>query len=131
MATSYLGKIIESTETIRTVPRTINGKRYQVHYINDSKLREADFSLFGYVYKGRIYLRENLPKRVERALLQHEAYHVEDGHHWLGRYGKEIRANLHTVLHDPAGFFAILVHSLDSSRLKTYWRLYIWPRNLN
>lgn len=131
MATSYLGEIVESTETTRIVPRTVNGRIYQVHYVNKSKLKEANFSLFGYVYKRKIYLRENLPKRVERALLRHEVYHVEDTHQWLGKYGKEIRANFHTATCDPVGFFVTLVYSLSTARLKTYWRLYVWPRNLN
>lgn len=131
MATSYLGTIVESIKPVRTEGRSLDGKSYRVHYINDRQLRAAGLNLFGYAYKGNIYLRENLPAKVERALLRHEVYHVEDKQTWLGKYGKEIRANAHTVLHDPIGFLATLLHSLTASRLKTYWRLYIYPRNLN
>jgi hypothetical protein len=131
MATSYLGTIVETVKPIRVASRSLGSKDYQVHYISDTKLKAAGFNLFGYVYKGKIYLRTNLPNKVERALFRHEVYHVEDKHKWLGKYGREIRANAHTAMHDPIGFLATLVYSLNAGRIKTYWRLYVYPRNLN
>ena len=131
MTTTYLGEIVETIEPVNTIPREIDGEKYLINYIDDSKLRVAGFYLSGYTYKGKIYIREGLPNRVEQAVFRHEVYHLEDKHRWLGKYGMEIRAHAHTIIHDPVGFLLVLFHSLNFKYLKTFWRLYIWPRNLN
>lgn len=128
MATN-LAKTVERIKPTHSVIRQLNGKKYKVHYYNDTELREAGFTLFGYTYKGKIYIRNGLPARLERALFRHEVYHVEDKCKWLGKYGMEIRANIHTLLHDPLGFLAQLVYSLNLARIKTYCRLYIYPHS--
>lgn len=131
MAKNKLGEIVENIKPLSRVKRLINGKDYWVHYIDDGLLPSNGLYLLGYTYKRKIYVRSNLPKLVERGLLRHEVQHVNDERSWFGKYGKEIRANLDTLVHDPIGFTAVLLYSLNLGRLKTYWRLYIWPRNLN
>jgi hypothetical protein len=131
MNKSPLAKIVESIKPLKRVKRMVNGKSYHVHYIDDRILRNHGLTLLGYTYKRKIYIRQGLPRLVERGLLRHEIYHVEDSHNWLGKYGRELRANVYTILHDPIGFLADLIYSLNYHRFKTYWRLYVWPRNLH
>lgn len=131
MSKSQLAKIVETIEPLERLKLTVNGKDYWVHYVDDTSLREHGLSLLGYTYKQKIYIRRGLPKLVERGLLRHEVYHVGDSRNWLGKYGKEIRANAYTMTHDPVGFLADLIYSFNYARFRTYWRLYVWPRNLH
>lgn len=131
MHKSLLAEIVENIKPLKSARRTVNGKNYDVHYIDDAPLQEHGLTLLGYTYKRKIYIRQGLPKLVERGLLRHEVYHSEDTHEWWGKYGRELRANAHTIIHDPVGFLVELIYSLNYQRFKTYWRLYVWPRNLN
>jgi hypothetical protein len=125
---STLSRIADKTKTVKRVKRTISGKDYWVHYVDGTTFREGGFSLFGYVYEGKIYVRTQLPRKVERYILIHEAYHVRDAKTWLGKVGKEIRANAYAGWRDPIGFLATLLHSLNRHRTRTYWRLYVSHR---
>lgn len=81
--------------------------------------------MFGYTYKREIYVRLHLPPKVEAHILIHEAYHARDKRTWLGNVGKELRASAYATIHNPTGFLATLIHSLNKQRIRTYWRLYI------
>ncbi|HMS23519.1 MAG TPA: hypothetical protein PKB09_01805 [Candidatus Saccharibacteria bacterium] len=129
MTRTYLGKIVETIEPVNTIARELDGKKYLINFIDDSTLRKSGVYLSGYAYKGKIYIRLGLPKRVEQAVFRHEVYHLDDKHRWLGKYGMEMRAHAHTILHDPFGFLLVLLHSLNFRYIKTFWRLYIWPKN--
>lgn len=123
--------IYEVADTIKPTKRedrVIGGTSYVVHYIDGHVLESTGLNLFGYVHKHNIYIRIGLPKLVEHGVLTHEAYHYNDRKKWLGVYGMEIRANVFTLFHDPFGFLATLVYSLKLARIKTYWKLYVWPR---
>lgn len=107
MTTTYLGKIVETIKPVSVVTRKLDGKNYQINFIDDSNLRRSGFYLSGYTYKGKIYIREGLPDRVEQAVFRHEVYHLKDKHRWLGKYRMEIRAHGNTILHDPVGFLLV------------------------
>jgi hypothetical protein len=125
MAMSKLSDIADTIMPAKRVKRLISGKHYWVHYYSDNSFRKAGYSLFGYTHKGEIYVRTNLPPKVENHILIHEAYHARDKRAWLGNVGKELRANGYAAMHDPIGFFATFIHSLNKQRIKTYWRLYV------
>jgi hypothetical protein len=121
-------QVADTIESDRRERRVIRGKSYWIYYIDSRALEDAGLSIFGYVHKQKIYIRSGLPNRVEHGVLTHETFHYGDRKKWLGVYGMEIRANAFTVFHDPLGFLATLVYSLNPARVKTYWQLYIWPR---
>jgi hypothetical protein len=123
-----LSQIADTARITNRAERTIRGKKYLIHYIDSKVFEDEGLNLLGYAYKGKIYMSTNLPKSVERGVLVHETQHVQDTKQWLGKYGKEIRANAFTIAHDPLGFLATLRYSLTRARLKTYWRLYVYPR---
>lgn len=121
-------QVADTIKSIKRERRVVRGKSYWVHYIDSRALEDAGLHLFGYVHKQNIYIQTGLPKLVEHGVLTHEAYHYGDTQKWWGVYGMEIRANAFTMFHDPLGFLANLVYSLNPARIKTYWRLYVWPR---
>ena len=122
---SKLSTVADTVETTKRKEHLIEGRSYVIHYYDGKKFEEAGFSLFGYARKGAIYVRTNLPTRVEHYILIHEAYHVRDKKTWLGSIGKEVRAHLYAETKDPLGFLATLIHSLNRGRIKTYLRLYV------
>jgi hypothetical protein len=116
-------QVADGVKPVKRERRVIRGKSYWVHYVDGRTLENAGLNLFGYVHKHNIYVRIGLPKHVEHGVLTHEAYHYGDTKKWLGMYGMEIRANAFTIFHDPIGFLATAIYSLNTARIKTYWKL--------
>ncbi len=128
---SRLTDIIETITPIYESEEVVESNYYKVKYIDSAVLRKNKLYLFGYTYRNSIFICHNLPKLVKRGVLRHEVYHTEDRHNWLGKYGREIRANIYVMFHDPVAFLTVFIYSLNCERIKTYCNLYIHPRNLH
>ena len=72
--------------------------------------------------KGSCYvvIRDDLSPRIKRFLIWHEFYHLIDIWEWWGALGREIRANFVAALHEPIGFLATVVASLNRERVRFY-----------
>lgn len=115
-------KLTEATP-LKNVTLTSRGGRYKIYFI-DPAVMELNQS-FGHIVGKDIYIRSDLPKCVERFVIHHEVYHLNDTHTWLGWMGKETRANLVCGINDPIGLIATIKASLTKSRLKAYWNTFI------
>jgi len=109
------------TEAIPLRKDTITSSehKYTVYFIEPS-IMELNQS-FGHIVGTDIYIRADLQKRVERFVISHEIYHLNDAHTWLGWIGKEMRANIVCGISDPIGLVATIKASLTKPRLKSYW----------
>lgn len=67
-----------------------------------------------------MYVKEGLAKRVEKFVISHEIYHIQDKQSWLGWLGRELRANAVCGLKDPLGFLGTIGSSLNKKRLRAY-----------
>lgn len=77
---------------------------------------------FDRIVSSIIYIREGLPGRVERFVVNHEIYHLKDRYRRWGWFGREIRANIFCSLKDPVGLIATVWNSLNFERLGAYAR---------
>lgn len=123
-----LDKIFKDTKIVAKSKRQVDRRVYEVFFFDKQHFEDENLFLLGFVLKEQIYIQSQLPRKIESLVIRHEVYHLNDKNTWLGRYGREIRANVHTLLIDPMGYFATVRYSLNSFRLKTYFRLYVWPR---
>lgn len=78
---------------------------------------------FGYALDGRVFIRSNPPRRVEKFVINHEIYHLNDRSKYLGWFGAELRANLYCGLRDPIGLILTSKESMNRDRLTKYWNL--------
>ena len=96
----------------------------KIKYVKKEKLHPY----FGaVVFKNEnIYIRKDLPKLVQRFLIEHEKFHLKD-YKRLKKKGKkdlifwaEIKANVYGFIKQPLGAILTLIMSLSFSRLKLY-----------
>ena len=111
-------KLVAATPLRRKIV-VVKMKQYKVYFIEPALMEEAQS--FGHVVGEDIYLRADLPKRVERFVIQHEIYHLNDRRTWLGWIGRETRANIMCGAKNPFGLIATIRASLTKPRLNTYW----------
>jgi len=76
---------------------------------------------FGYadIKNQTIYIRNDLPKVVQKFLEAHETYHLSDKTKWW--VWRECLANAYGAYKHPFGFLYCCVLSLSWDRLKFYW----------
>ncbi len=74
--------------------------------------------------RGSCYamVRDDLPPRIKRFIIQYELYHLTDIWEWWGVLGSEIRANFTAAIKEPIGFLATVVASLNRERIMFYIR---------
>lgn len=106
---------VVETEPVQVV--TVGG--FTVNYIKPEVMKRN--GSFGYLYKGDIYIRAGLPKRVEKFVINHEIYHIVDRWQWWGWVGRELRANFICGIKDPLGLTLTIIYSINKERLKAYW----------
>jgi len=95
----------------------------KIKYVSKKKLYPA-FGLA--LYKGeRIYIRKDLPKIVQKYLLEHEKYHILDYRRLRNKNKKkqnvfwsEIKANAHGFFKQPIGAIVTLILSFFSFKVK-------------
>jgi hypothetical protein len=117
---NWFEKALLAAKPVKQEQVTIRGRTYLVHYIEAAVMERA--SSFGCAYRSTIFIRVGLPERVRRFVVQHEAYHITDQHHWLGWFGSELRANTVCGVRNPIGLLATIRASLTAPRLKAYGR---------
>lgn len=93
---------------------------HPVRIISVDLMRQA--GSFGHHVDGVIFVRENLPKAVERFVIEHEIYHLKDARRWWGWIGRELRVNFVCASKNPVGFIAAVCQSLKRDRIGAYWR---------
>lgn len=91
----------------------------EVRYMSSSVMNE----FFGYAFQDKIFVRNELSKRVQAFVISHEGYHLADSHEWLGWFGAEIRANIYCGLRDPIGLIATATAKPRIRRLGLYAQL--------
>ena len=80
--------------------------------------KEALFPAFGFSRNVTIYVRDDLPKIVQKFVSKHELYHLQDkSTNWLWR---EIKANSYGFKKCPIGFIYTMILSLNPYRIKMY-----------
>lgn len=99
---------------------TLKGRRYKVYFMKPALMEEIQS--FGHIVGKSIYIKAGLPEKVERFVIQHEIYHLNDEHTWLGWLGKELRANVICGMKNPVGLVATIRASLTKPRLNAYWK---------
>ncbi len=117
------GFMNRSARLLRTPPLyrekvTSKSKDYWINYMPSELMTEAGFS--GFTFEGQVYLDEDLKGLNKRFTVQHELYHLRDKQHWLGYFGKELRANVICGLKDPLGISAALYGGFRKGYLKRY-----------
>lgn len=60
-------------------------------------------------------VRDDLPPRVQRFVIEHELYHLRDKWKWWGSFGAELRANLRPALNYPLDYLAYLGYAIVHS----------------
>lgn len=98
--------------------------KYKIKYVSKSKL----FPAFGYATEKTqtAYIRKDLPKIVQKFLIEHELYHLKDfeRHTKLNKkynwFMGETRANLYALSKHPIGFLYTAILSLTPARIKLY-----------
>jgi hypothetical protein len=120
---NWFQKRLTEATPLKSVTLTSRGRQYKIYFINPAVM-ELNQS-FGHIVGRDIYIRSDLPKSVERFVIHHEVYHLNDTHTWLGWIGKETRANLVCGINDPIGLIATIKASLTKLRLKAYWNVLI------
>ena len=78
--------------------------------------------LRGFAKNGEAYISEELTRNVRRFVINHEIYHLNDKHRWLGYFGKELRANIICGLKDPSGLLATTISVMKSGGLLRYFK---------
>jgi len=117
---NWFEKKLTVTQPIVHKTVTFKGCRYEVYFMNPAVMEEIQS--FGHIVGKSIYIKAGLPEKVERFVIQHEIYHLNDKRTWLGWLGKELRANVVCGVRDPAGLTATVRASLNRPRLNAYWR---------
>lgn len=98
---------------------------YEVRHIEKSSMN----GFFGYALQNKVFIANNLSKRVSIFVIKHEIYHLKDRRSDSDWVGSETRANLNTGLHDPLGLLATVKASLTRQRVGKYLRLLYHSRN--
>jgi len=97
----------------------------RIKYVSKKKLYPA----FGLALKNgeRIFIRRDLPKIVQKSVLEHEKFHILDYRRLKKKNKKkqnvfwsEIKANVYGLSRQPLGAIVTLVLDLSPSRLKMY-----------
>ncbi len=99
-------------------------KNPNVNYVSKFKLYPA----FGEALEKnqKINIRKDLPKCVQRFVLEHEKYHLKDWRNLVKKSKKynwifgEIKANIYAAIKHPLGFFICTLMSLSPYRIKFY-----------
>jgi hypothetical protein len=68
--------------------------------------------------KQQVYVREDLPGCVERFVISHELYHLENKAQWW--VWREIKATARGAMRHPIGFIACVLMSLAPYRMRYY-----------
>jgi hypothetical protein len=102
-------------------------KKLEVYFVGKDELAP----LFGLAEKSgeRIFVRNDLPKWAQMAVLVHEVYHVHDkSTNILWRELKAIAAQFFMPL---VGSLIVVILSLSPKRLKFYWNRYVSDNSHN
>ncbi len=101
-------------------------KKLKINYVPKTKIYPA----FGEAWEKTqtINIRKDLPKAVQKFLIEHEKFHLKDWAH-LNKNKKEynwiigeLKAGFYGAIKHPFGFLICFLMSLSPSRLKFYWK---------
>lgn len=98
--------------------------KFKIKYISKSKLHPAFGCADGRSKPPVAYIRKDLPKIVQKYILEHELFHLRDFEKVKkGKYNPiigEIKANLYGFIKQPLGAIVCLFMSLHPARIKFY-----------
>jgi hypothetical protein len=107
--------------------RLLKTKPLKTGQFQGSEVRHMPSSVmgefFGYAFQDKIFVRNELSKRVQRFVISHERYHLVDRQKWLGWFGAELRANIYCGLQDPIGLMATITAKPRIRRFVFYAQL--------
>ncbi|KKR67596.1 MAG: hypothetical protein UU10_C0041G0013 [Parcubacteria group bacterium GW2011_GWF1_40_6] len=85
----------------------------QTHFVSKEKL----YPWFGYAEPANdaIFIRADLPKRVQASVIAHETYHIHDKS--TNIFWREVKANAYSAWKQPIGFLYSCVLSLNMDRI--------------